>query len=101
MTACGTARLGELTRAARRLVGKFYACRTSIPPVGQKLSAHGQAYAVAPGIGDTLHLHVEIDRAHDPVAELFFDECFPGRSIHVYEFVETIDERIGRRTGRQ
>ena len=36
-----------------------------------------------------------IDRAHDTVTKLFVDQGFQGRAIDVYEFIESVDERIG------
>jgi hypothetical protein len=44
-----------------------------------------------------LDLGVEIDRRHDSVAELLFDQRLPRRSIHHHQFVETIEQWVGGR----
>src|SRR5262249_34421812 len=47
---------------------RHVAARTVIL-VGQELARHGDLDAIAPRIGQPLHLQVEIDRRHDAVAE--------------------------------
>src|SRR5215470_5973551 len=42
-------------------------------------------------------LHVEIDGRHDAVAEFLLDQRLPRRPVHHHEFVEAVDQRIGRR----
>src|SRR5690242_8162603 len=68
--------------------------RASVLLVGQELATHGQAHAVAFLVGLPLDRHVEIDGAHDPVAEFLVDERLPGRAVDLQQLVEAIDRRI-------
>jgi hypothetical protein len=42
----------------------------------------------------------EVDRRHDAVAELLLDQRLPGRAADQHEFIEAVDQRIGRRPRR-
>src|SRR5262252_1079695 len=66
----------------------------SILLIGQELAAHADAHAVAFLVGLPLDLHVEIDGAHDAVAELLLDQRLPGGAINLHQLVEAIDQRI-------
>src|ERR1700678_259610 len=46
----------------------------AVVSVGKKLPRHGELHAIAGGIRDAADFHIEIDRRHDAVAELFLDE---------------------------
>ena len=77
-------------------------CRQwSVRPVGQELAAHRDADAVALGVRLALQVHVEIDRAHDAVAELLVDQGLEGAAVDADQFVEAVDQRIGRHGGGQ
>ncbi len=67
----------------------------------QKFTSHGDLHTVTLRICHALHRHVEIDRAHDAVSELFVDACFPGRAVDTNEFIKPVNERITRRPQRQ
>src|SRR5476651_1889571 len=69
--------------------------------VAQELAGHGDLHAVALLVGLALHGHVEVDGAHDAVAELLLDQLLPGGAIDLHQLVEAIDQRIGRRHLRQ
>src|ERR1700758_2387873 len=62
--------------------------------VWQEFAGHRDLDAVALGVRQTLHHHVEIDRRHDAVAELLLDQRFPGRAVDHHELVEAIDQGI-------
>ena len=61
-----------------------------------ELAAHDDLHAVALRIRLARKVHREVDGAHDAVAELLVDECLEGRSVNVDQFVEAIDQRVGR-----
>src|SRR4029453_1914463 len=69
----------------------------SVGLVAQELARHGDLHPVALLVGLTLHGHVEVDGRHDAVAELLLDQLLPGRAVDLHQFVETVDQRIGRR----
>src|SRR6266545_5657857 len=75
------------------------ACRPigSVGLVRQELARHGDLHPVALLVGLALHGHVEVDGAHDAVAELLLDELLPGRAVDLHQLVEAVDKRIGRR----
>jgi hypothetical protein len=50
----------------------------SVAAVGEELAVHRDLDAVAFGVGAALHLHFEVDGAHDAVAEFFVDQFFEG-----------------------
>ena len=39
----------------------------------------------------------DLDRRHDAVTELLLDQRLPGRAVDHHQFVEAIDQRVGRR----
>jgi hypothetical protein len=63
-----------------------------VPLVGEELARHAKPDPVALGIWFTFDLHLEIDRAHDAIAKLLLDECFPSRPVGLDQFMETVDE---------
>ncbi len=58
-------------------------------------------HAVALGVGLAGEVHLEVDGAHDAVAELLVDQLLEGRAVNVDELVEAVDQRIGRHGGGQ
>src|ERR1022692_4202078 len=52
----------------------------------QKLTRHGDLHTIASGIWLALQRHVEVDGAHDAVAELLFDQGFPRCAVVLHEF---------------
>jgi hypothetical protein len=68
--------------------------------VRQKLSGHAERDAIALGGGLARDVHVEVDRRHDAVAELLFDQRLERRPVDHDQFVEAVDQRFGRRHGR-
>src|SRR5882672_11056419 len=79
-----------LISVLRRVAGR------AVILVRQELARHRDLDPVAAGIGLALHLHVEVDRRHDAVAELLLDQGLPGRTVHHHELVEAIDQGISR-----
>ena len=57
--------------------------KLSIGLIRQKFPAHDNAHPVTLGIGLALQVHVEIDGAHDAVAEFFVDQGFEGGAVDV------------------
>ena len=66
----------------------------SVSLVRKELSGHADLHAVFIRVRFPLDLHIEIDRAHDAIAELFFDQRLPGCPIGLDEFMKTVDERF-------
>src|SRR5262249_20323572 len=62
--------------------------------VFQELSGHYDADAVAVRVGLPREIEVEIDRAHDAVAEFFVDQFLQGRTVYLHDLVEAVDGRI-------
>src|SRR3546814_20652609 len=60
----------------RSLVAPSSVCLVAF--VEQEFAGHGDLDAVALGIGLAFHLHVEIDRRHAAVAEVFLDQFLEG-----------------------
>src|SRR6516164_4869943 len=73
----------------------------SVLLIWEEFAAQGQLDAITFGIGLAIDGHVEIDRTHDAVAKLLLDQLFPGRAVDLHEFVEAVDQRVGRHRGRQ
>src|SRR5215469_5719942 len=69
--------------------------------IWEEFTAEGQLDAVAFWVGLTLDRHIEIDRAHDAVAEFLLDQLLPGGAVNLNQLVEAIDQGIGRHRGRQ
>src|SRR5271170_422924 len=65
--------------------------------VRKKFPRHGQFDAIAFGIGQPRNLEIEVDRRHDAVAELLFDQRLPSGAVDHYQLVKAIDQRVGRR----
>src|SRR5260370_17438575 len=65
--------------------------------VPQELARHADPDPVALLVGLALHGHVEVDGAHDAVAELLLDQFLPGRAVDLHQLVEPGDQRIDRR----
>src|SRR5258708_9499459 len=72
------------------------AAAPSILLIGQELAAHRDAHAIALLVGLALDRHVEVDGAHDTVAEFLLDEGLPGRAVDLDQLVEAIDQGIRR-----
>src|SRR6185369_12325278 len=53
----------------------------SVALVRKELSAHGDVDAVTLRVRLALHGHVEVDGAHDAVAELLLDELLPRGAV--------------------
>ena len=62
--------------------------RPALPLVGEELPVERDDDAVALGVGAAFDGQVEVDRAHDPVAELLVDELLDGGSVDL--------QRLGR-----
>ena len=87
--------------AGRRRAGnRARRAAPSILLVGQELAAHADAHAVALLIGLALDRHVEIDGAHDAVAELLLDQRFPGGAVDLHH-LESADPGRSRRRRHQ
>ena len=80
--------LGEVSQGLAYHIGlahwtggllKFKSCLE--PLVGQKLTGHGDLDPITLGIGFAFDRHIEVNRAHDAVAELFIDESLPGWAV--------------------
>src|SRR6516162_5974917 len=69
--------------------------------IWEEFAAQGQLDAVAFGVRLAFDRHVEIDRTHDAVAELLLDQFLPGRAVDLHQFVEPVDQRVGRDHRRQ
>src|SRR5215831_11064346 len=82
---------------ARMRAGRPRSC--SVFLIWEEFAAEGQLDAVAFRVGLTLDRHIEIDRAHDAVAEFLLDQLLPGRAINLNQLVEAIYQRIGRHRG--
>ena len=66
-----------------------------LPLVGQPLTVEGDSDARA-GVGfSAFEGDVEVDGAHDAVAEVFVDQRLESRSVDLQHFVESVDGRIG------
>src|SRR5215470_1719447 len=59
--------------------------------IWEEFAAEGELDAVAFRVGLTLDTHIEIDRAHDAVTELFLDQFLPGRPVDLDQLVEAVD----------
>src|SRR5712671_811758 len=75
--------------------------RFSVFLIWEEFAAEGQLDAVALGIGLAFDRHVEIDRAHDAVAEFLLDQFLPRRAIDLDELIKAVDQRIGRHYRRR
>jgi hypothetical protein len=62
--------------------------------VRQKLSIQSDDDTIAFRIFSSFYLHVEIDRAHDAVAEFIVDKRFHRRPVYLDQFVEPLNRRI-------
>ena len=64
---------------------------------GQVLAVEGDDRALAAlGVGDLLHVELEVDRADDAVAELLVDQGLEGGAVDLEHLVEAVDRRVGR-----
>src|SRR5215831_14701839 len=73
----------------------------SILIIWEEFAAEGELDAVSLRVGLALDRHVEIDRAHDAVAEFLLDQFFPRRPVDLNQLVKPVDQRIGRYDARQ
>src|SRR2546421_5109429 len=92
------------SRSALRLRISFEAISSSfrLPlPVRQELSVVRELHAVALRVGDGVDVDLEVDRAHDAVAELLVDHRLDGRPVDLGDLVEAVDERVDRDRGFQ
>jgi hypothetical protein len=53
----------------------------SVLLIREEFAAEGQLDAIALRVGLALDRHVEIDGAHDAVAEFLLDQLFPSRAV--------------------
>ena len=65
-------------------------------PIREEFAAEGQLDPVAFRVGLALDRHVEVDGAHDAVAEFLLDQLLPGRAVDLHQLVEAVDQGIGR-----
>ena len=68
----------------------------SVSLVRKEFPGHRNLHTVSFRIRFPLDLHIEIDRAHDAVTELLFNQRLPGCPIGLYELLKTVDERVCR-----
>jgi hypothetical protein len=61
-----------------------------------ELALERDPHTVTVGVLDPLDRHVEVDRAHDPVAEVLVDQGFERRAVDLQRLVEAVDRRVGR-----
>ena len=74
----------------------------SISLIRQELPAHHDLHPIPLGIGLPRKIHIEIDGAHDAVAEFLVDKGLEGGPINADQLVEAVDERIGgNRSGQR
>src|SRR3981189_2375290 len=66
------------------------------PLVVEELAVESDHDAVACRIGSTLDIELEVDGAHDPVAELLVNRFLDRRAVDTKGFVEAVDGRIDR-----
>ena len=64
--------------------------------IGKKFAIHGHDDAIPSRWGFFLHRECEINRRHDAITKFFLDHVLEGQSIHLQNFVEAIQQRIGR-----
>jgi hypothetical protein len=62
--------------------------------VRQELSVHRDDDAISLGILFLLHVQLEVNRAHDAVAEHLVDDRLEGCAVNPGDLAETLDERI-------
>src|SRR5207244_1508766 len=68
--------------------------RTSPLLVGEELARVDDLDAVALGVLDAADVDVEVDGAHDPVAEHLVDDGLDARPVHLGDLVEPVDEGV-------
>src|SRR5271167_627277 len=71
--------------------------RRSVIFIRQEFSRHRNLHTIAFRIWQTFHHHVEVDRRHNTVAELFFDQRLPRWTVHHYQLVKAVDQGVGWR----
>src|SRR5690606_1862440 len=74
---------------------------SSVGLVGQELARHHDVDAIAATVRLALEVHLEVDGAHDPVAELFMDQRLERRAVDIDQFIEAVDQRVRRDRRRQ
>src|SRR5690349_12058029 len=63
--------------------------------VREKLAVHGDHHAVALRVVAALHVHLEVNSAHDPVAKLLLDQRLERGPVDLHDLVEAVDQRVG------
>src|ERR1700760_4030790 len=66
------------------------------PLVRQELAVQRHHHPVPGRVFLAGHVHPEVDRAHDPVAEFLVDEFLDRRPVDLEHLVEPVDGRVGR-----
>jgi lysophospholipase L1-like esterase len=77
-----------------------YAGRDS-PLVGKELPVECHDHAVASRVSHPADIQPEVDGAHDAVTELFVDEFFDRRAVHLKHLIEPVHRRIRRHGATQ
>src|SRR5689334_5042679 len=66
------------------------------PIVGKKFPVECHHDTIPGRMRFLLQVDTEVDRAHDPVAELLMDELLDCPAVHLQSLVETVDGRVNR-----
>src|SRR6476469_8596806 len=88
---CASAGTSDLTTAPS---AGFSARRLPLA-IREELAVHRDLHAVALWIGHAVDIHLEVDGAHDAVAELLVNHFLERRAVDLHHLVETVDERVG------
>src|SRR3984957_8240842 len=92
-------RVGQGCQAALLNGEQSAFCRN--PVVGKEFPVECHHHAITRRVGLFLQVDAEVDRAHDPVAELLMDELFDRPAVYLQRLVEPVNGRVSGNRGGQ